>query len=243
MALRRADLKPPSQLSVFYHVSCMGNWQQVVEEQLRLMAHVGLRGATACVLGTIADATWLTAFARTFDVSIFVRYVNDDLSLYEGPTLCKLHKFAQENQDRAVLYFHTKGVSAQGCPIKRQWRRVMAKHVIADWRKNLELLAVADMCGVSWQELPDFPHFCGNFWMARCDWIASLQSPEEYRRRHGPDMRWAGHSWRDRMYVETWLGSEGWHHVESFCCRNGFLWEGPQIFTFPFEVEGFSYGS
>lgn len=241
LVARRANPIPPLPLKVFYHISCMGNWQEVVTEQLRLLAFVRLREAHSCILGSEDDAQWCCEKADEIGVDLNIGIVNADLKLYEAPTLNWLHEWACANHAASVLYFHTKGVSKPVDKHKTAWRRLMQKHVIADWRANLDKLAIADILGVSWQELRDFPHFQGNFWMARCDWIAHLQPLSEYRHRH-PPFRWGGHSWTKRMFVETWIGSERWHHVESLLCRNGCFWEGPQVFHYDINIPGFSYG-
>lgn len=238
LAARRANPIPPLPLKVFYHISCMNNWQAVVTEQLRLLAFAGLNEAYSCILGSEDDAEWCCDKSDELGIDMNVGRVSPDLSLYELHTLEWLHQWALANPAGSALYFHTKGVSDPTSRHKIAWRRLMQKHVIADWRANLEKIAVADILGVSWQELIDFPHFMGNFWMARADWISHLQAPSEYRHRHA-DFRWAGHSWQRRMFVETWLGSEQWHHVESLVCRNGCFWEGPQVFQYDSRIDGF----
>lgn len=242
MDRRRSSPEPIATLGAFWSVTCMNNWRKVVHEQLCLLAHVGIHEVTCSVLGSAADAAWLVAVAWRFGIAVTVGFRSEDLGLYEGPALGLVHAWAKDNYHAAVLYFHTKGVSAPNDSHKQRWRRLMQKEVVAEWRRNLDLLKVADMVGVSWQELPDFPHFCGNFWMARCDWVAHLQHPNEYRKRN-PHLMWGSHSWPNRMYVETWIGSEPWHHVESFCCRTSGIWchDDRQLYQFPIEVEGLSY--
>lgn len=241
LAARRANPTPPTPLRVFYHVACMGNWQAVVTEQLRLLVFVGLREACSCILGSEDDAHWICEKADVLGVDLNIGTVSPDLHQYEGPTLNWLHSWTCDYPQAAVLYFHTKGVSAPTDKNKIAWRRLMQKYVVADWRTNLEKLAVADILGVSWQELRDFPHFQGNFWMARCDWIAHLQRPSEYRHRFPPGTMWAQQSWNKRMFCETWIGSEPYHHVESLVCRNGCFWQGNQVFNYDHSIGGFSY--
>lgn len=240
LAARRANPITPLPLAVFYHIACMNNWREVVGEQLCLLGFAGLVEANCCVLGTEGEANWCEDKAAELGVKLKVAAVRNKLSLYEGPTLAALHSWALKNPLGSVLYFHTKGVSKPHDRHKIAWRRLMQRHVIADWRANLEKLAVADILGVSWQELRDFPHFCGNFWMARCDWLSHLDPPARYRRSRTPFV-WAGQSWTRRMYAETWLGSKNYHHVESLVCRNGCLWEGPQVFSYDASIPGFAY--
>jgi len=83
-------------------------------------------------------------------------------------------------------------------------------------------LEVVDMIGVGWMNYMHYPHFCGNFWMARCDWVKNLINPRQYRNNGGPNF-WM-HPW-ERMHAEMWLGSIGYHTIESLCGTDCRLWE------------------
>ncbi len=109
--------------------------------------------------------------------------------------------------------------------------------MIADWKTVFPRLAINDALGVDWMDDPHFPHFCGNFWMARADWLASLEDHSTYKRSR-PGFHWAGHPW-ERMNCELWLGSQPWHQIESLCCRNAPLWGGDFPFTIDTHIEGF----
>jgi len=242
MTARRAGA-PPEPVGVFYHISCMNDaadWQRIVHEQLSLLAHVDLNSVTACLLGTTEDAAWCETEARNLGIDLFVLSISPDFSQYEHPTLCAIHNWAKRYRDGAALYLHTKGVSKPHDAIKRQWRRIMHKHVVAQWRRNLSLLQIADIAGVSWFESPHLPHFSGNFWMARCDWLANLSHPADYRDSRKPDdLSFAGQPWR-RMHCEAWLGSAHWHQVESFVGRNLQLWTS-DAFHHSSDIPGFDW--
>jgi hypothetical protein len=227
--------------TVYCHIACMGNWQEVVTEQLRLLAHVGLSSVTACILGTDDDVEWVRTTASSLGVLLAVETASPDLTLYELPALQAVYRWAMaQPEPAAVLYLHTKGVSAPDDKNKIAWRRLMAKHVVADWRENMNRLSVADAVGIDWQDSPQFPHFAGNFWMARSDWLNTLSDPSEYRRRHPDDFQLAANPWK-RIFAEMWLGSLPFHHIESLCCRNETLWTGQAVFSHPSDVPGFQY--
>jgi hypothetical protein len=242
MAERRSNPKPLFPVAVFYHISCMPGWEPVVSEQLSLLSTVGLKKIKSCIIASETDYLKCLRMASYYGVQIDVLDRSTDMGLYEGPTLNSVFDWACNNIDGAVFYLHTKGVSNPADKHKRQWRRVMQKHVIVDWQQNLNYLQAADLLGCAWQESRDFPHFCGNFWAARCDWLAHLQRPDRYRLSR-PDFYWAGvHSWRNRMYVETWLGSKGWHHVEDRIGKGTPLWND-HVYTLETGVEGFDYNA
>lgn len=228
MRVRRLpDSKPPEPFKAFYHIACMGNWKEVVEEQCAQFAKVGIR-PTSFVLGTPADVEWLS----TFDIDI----AGSDTALlrYETPTLVLVEGWCRKNPTGAVMYVHSKGVSQPNCENKKAWRRLMMHYVVIQKDNNLELLKIADIVGVDWQHSKSHPHFSGNFWMARADWINSLDGVEGFRARGGPVI--AGNPWQ-RMHAELWLGSKQWHHVESLCCTNTELWRGPNVFKLLAECE------
>jgi hypothetical protein len=200
-------------------VACMGNWRDVFAEQRQLFASVGL-APTACVLGEPADVEYVRSLMP-------VAYASPDLQEFETPTLQRLWEWCSEHQEGAVLYVHTKGVSAPHDANKVAWRRLMARYVIEPWKTNLARLAEFDILGIDWQQSPTYPHFAGNFWMARADWIAHLPAPVNYRRHGGP---WIAEQPWERMHAEMWLGSRPYHHVKNFCCHDENLWCGDRVF-------------
>ena len=238
---RRRNPVTPDPLAVFYHLSLMPGWEIIVAEQLRLLAHVGLNRVKAFVIASQrADVERLAEIAARYGVEVELLGTHYDFRLYEGPTLRELYRWCVKNPTGAALYLHTKGVSNPACPVKRDWRRVMMKRVVADWRANLALLQEFDAAGCAWQQSPDFPHFSGNIWMARADWIASLDEPENYRFSRD-DFSWSGHSWRERMYVESWIGSKGWHHIVPHCGYDAKLWEHDSPHFRDLDVPGFDW--
>jgi hypothetical protein len=213
MAERRANPIVPLPLRVWYHCAVMGNYRDVVREHAAIFSALDLH-PTACVVGDKEGADWVSTIWP-------VAYHSENLRDYETPTLQKLWEDCRANPTGAVLYCHTKGVGSPQHVGKAAWRRLMDRHVIGDYEANLQRLTVADIVGVDWQHNKSHPHFSGNFWMARADWIARLDSPTDYRAGGGPWI--AGNPW-DRMHAEMWLGSKTWHHVESLVVSNWCIW-------------------
>jgi len=210
---RKANPVAPAPLRCWYHCCCIGTWRDVVREHAAIFSALDLH-PTACVLGDQEAADYVATIWP-------VAYHGTDRLEYETPTLQRLWEDCRANPTGTVLYAHSKGVSQPTHVGKAAWRRLMDRHVIGDWRANMQRLAVADIVGVDWQHSKDYPHFAGNFWMARADWVAQLDSPSDYRSRGGPDL--AGNSW-ERMHAEMWLGSKPWHHLVSLCVENWCIW-------------------
>ena len=240
-------ITPPA---VFYHVAAMNTWRSVAGEQLRLLAHVGLTAVTVGLLGDREDAATVTALADRFGVTATVGFQQPDLSLAELPTLSLLHTWARDHPggDATVLYLHTKGVSRPADRGRAAWRRLMQRHVVADWPANAARLAGtfpgagrADLVGVNWIDSPALPYFAGNVWMARADWVAALDPPHVYRLTRPADFVWGDEPWRVRMFAETWVASRPGPRVASLACRNERFRDGPAVYGFDPAVPGFRY--
>lgn len=218
--LRKATPKIPDPIRVFYHVACMGSWRSVFDDQMQLFAQCDL--VPDChVVGALEDFEYVRS--RIPDA----RYHGSDLALYETPTLQAAYEWACENPAGAVIYLHTKGVSQPKSVGKQAWRILMEEGVIRDWQACVRSLTFFDMVGVNWMPNPDYPHYCGNFWAARCDWLASLDSPTKHRTDGGPWI--AGNPW-DRMHAEMWLGSRPWHCMKTLIGQGECLWETDRVF-------------
>ena len=215
LRVRRADLKAPQSLKAFYHVACMGNWKEVFLDQCNLLAEVGLF-PEAHVLGTLEDFKWVKEHLPAY-------HWGGDVKQYETPTLQALQDWCNRHPESSVLYFHTKGVSQPRNLGKQAWRILMEEALIRNWKVNLACLATFDFVGVNWMNNPDYPHYCGNFWMARADWLISLPTPKRYRSMGGP---WVGGNPWERMHAELWLGCRPWHHRRSLICEDMDLWTG-----------------
>lgn len=224
-------------LEVFYHIACFNNWLGVFKEQMELLRFVNLKWINCCVIGSLLEAQMVQDLASDGH-DIFMRILSVNHEGWENPTLFEIWKHAQRSNE-AVLYFHSKGVSQPDDKHKPYWRQLMQKHVIAQWRRNLEYLNGVDAVGVNWTDNPMFPHFSGNFWMARCDWLRKLPDPREYITKH-KELTVGGWPW-ERMSGEMWLGSKPGIKIQSLECRNEVHWTGNDLFKHDVSIPGFNY--
>ncbi len=233
----------PQPPAIYYHVAAMNTWRSVVREQLKLLAHVGLTdNVTVGLLGDVEDGNTLTALAAAAGVSLKIAFRQPDLSLAELPTLALLHAACRRKPTpRPVMYLHTKGVSRPTDRGRVAWRRLMQRHVVADWRRNVALLADVDLVGVNWTQSIIRPHFSGNIWMGRAEWVAKLDPPHVYRLSQPADLIWGGEPWRNRMFAETWIGSVPGARVAALACQNQQFGEGTAVYEFDTTIPGFHY--
>jgi hypothetical protein len=179
----------------FMHVAQMGNWKEVLDEQIALVSGCGLAEKCdrvfVCLLGT-EDV----ALPRPFEVL----YHSPNLLFYEYETLSRIRSYCQNN-DGMAWYIHTKGVSKTSEEWirnemfykdvlkvdsldrlqrnEREWRLYMQHFVIKKHNACIEVLGKNDVAGASWREEP-CPHFSGNFWWARASYIRGLDDPYDF---------------------------------------------------------------
>lgn len=196
-------------IHAFYNIACMGHWREVVLEQFRVLSRAGFKETlNITFLGCMKDFEFVREMAFFLDINIELIHQECNLMQFEFPSIRAIQAVARSRKGQepeAVVHFHTKGVSRPGDPGIHWWRWIMNAYVLNRWKDAIEHLQDHDAAGVAWNSSPS-PHFCGNFWWARTDWLAKLDDIDEYRdhRYHGwVDRRGGGFA--RRFAVELWL--------------------------------------
>lgn len=198
---------------VVYHVAGMGDWKEVVDEQLQLLQSVGLTtDIRITYLGKEYD--WLESRLKFFEIEAEIVANDPNLNHCETLAMMEVDRIAkEENSDRPILYMHTKGVSNPGNVSKRAWRHLMEAWVIRRWRVNVTHLKQYDAIGVNWiQGGPQ--HFSGTFWIATSDWIRRLPIFKDYHIASG----------LHRYTCELWIGAAQWCKALSLGCKDEPFW-------------------
>jgi hypothetical protein len=212
---------------VVYHIAALGNWREVVTEQLILLKESGLTSVRATFVGVGFD--WLRMEAKKHGIELTV--VRSDINVvhYETFAMLEIERLAKTT-DRPILYMHTKGVSSPGHNGKRSWRRAMEEYVVRRWRDNLQFIADGgkyDAVGLNWHQHGQ-QHFSGNFWIARADWIRQLPPYAEYH----------GHMGLNRLSCEMWIGAKEWCRAKSLGCSNYWGWQDGATFDWLLQEIG-----
>lgn len=196
-------------LHVVYHVAGMGPWwKSIVREQLVDLARVGLQRIHATHVGE--GETWLLDEAARQGLDLVLCEHHADVRQWECPAIRLVERLAQ-NDDRPILYLHSKGVShdPKSEPVYHEWRRLMMRELVERWFEHLPLLDSHDAIGVNWWTKR--PHFSGNFWLATAAWIRRLPRFDTY--------------FRDRYSCERWIGAIPGCRARSLACTNKRLWD------------------
>lgn len=169
----------------FYHVYAEGGeYERIVKEQLLQLRVNGLLGATRALYYTAVGAK-----SRTFRIEDFLggnargpRYFQmaPERSGGEEITLERLQQYCRSFPTHRVYYLHTKG-AYHAHSTNENLRRLLTKTLGSARDACLEALRQgASVCGLRFSPAPHF-HYPGNFWWARCDYIAGLVSPLRLR--------------------------------------------------------------
>mgnify|MGYP003353357942 FL=1 len=144
--------------------------------------------------------------------------VNKDAAYHEWPTLMwMLQQSREATEPFYICYIHLKGLLRYGDPNVGDWREFMNWATIEKWKDNVEALDEgADAVGTNYNTAP-WPHFAGNFWWAKSDYIKTLDPiahPED-RLNHG-FTQFTAHPTNPhwRFDHEAWLHSKNPKHVE-----------------------------
>lgn len=191
-------------MSVFYHLACMGNWHAVFEEQLRQLHKNGFSQLNLTVLGTDNDLTEVNELCIKMKIIPNTLYHSSELINFEKPAMLEIEKYAQKNEG-FVFYLHSKGVSNPDNKVKTKWRRLMMKALVEDWENCIPQLTEYDAVGVNWREMPPISHFCGNFWYASTYYLRKLADFECYY--ENPRYHFWDSINDKRLGCEFWIGS------------------------------------
>jgi hypothetical protein len=160
---------------------------------------------------------------------MFVEVRNSVKEVDETLTLSYLYDFCAEHPKSKVLYFHDKG------SYNYRGENVFFRHFLDCYVLNPECIAALeegfDVCGLRISPVPN-PHYSGNYWWARCDYVNKLVHPgsavlnqtfAESLKVLNPKI----HS-QERYLPEAWIGSYPTfnaadcmsHEVDTtfFCC-------------------------
>lgn len=156
-------------IHIYFHVLPVNHYQRLIEHIIRLNPR--LFGAAARVVFSVnGDGPVDTGGVSNVSV---VRNPNT----YELPTLERLIDDARTQPPFYLLYLHTKGVTHTAWNDSLQdWLDYMLYFAVERADDCIAALARHDTCGVDLKSAP-YPHYSGNFWWARSDWINTLPHP------------------------------------------------------------------
>ena len=157
-----------------YFISCIGNYLNIVNEQLEILVNSDLYKETRNIL----------LFICSYDNNIKLNYIINKYDIDKKCIVVTNHenayeKFAINNYKSYIkddvyylYYFHTKGVTRQQ-PIFHNRRKILNFYTLKKYKLNLKLLQNYDAIGCSLTQSPKL-HFSGNFWWSKSEHLNTL---------------------------------------------------------------------
>jgi hypothetical protein len=171
----------------FHHICLKNNGYEIYEDQLELLESSGLYNASevifCSVLGDITNIIFPDKYKIVFHSKDFDNEETRMLEFMYNNSLKYIGKY---------YYIHTKGVNHHNGPSEfyvHDWRKYMEYFVVEGWKDCVKDLDNFDLAGVNYSE-QNKPHFSGNFWWARSDYVST----------HPPDF-----SAKNRYDNEMWI--------------------------------------
>ena len=177
-------------LAVFYHLyihpaeyQLFNQWPLWVDEQLGVIESSKLsQVADINICIVMPKYHHLEFIGRTYQ-DVVLEYINDrypfarvidirdhsEPNIHEGQTLSHLYKYCANN-DGAVLYMHSKGITRINVPTMHDWRRYLQHFMITCWQRCIQKIPEHDIVTVKSESL-------GNFWWANNNFIRKLSNP------------------------------------------------------------------
>ena len=174
---------------IYYHITLLNNWKQVISEQCTRIIFTGLYDKVNEICCYIIDPlktnsesciNLLQSFGNKFQVK------NTDVKGDEWFTLKNLCTNVKENDK--ILYIHSKGVTRYGTNTYSihetnyyipnlyenisDWRNLMEYYLIAQHDKCINKLDTHDTVGINLCTTPI--HYSGNFWWATGKYIQKI---------------------------------------------------------------------
>ena len=195
---------------IVYHIYCVGNYLEVVAQQLNRLKISGLYDwcdtlEITCI-NVDNDFTDVQALIKGLD-KVNLTMTTNNWYEYEG--IKKVWEYSQTYNGK-VLYFHTKGVSNTYNNLQERkeslrkkkgvgwWKEAMEYFVIDNYKECIQKLNEHDQCGLTMDGTCGW--WWGNFWWSNLSWIRINEKPEN----------------SSRWYFEAWLNNHRKPSIHEF---------------------------
>jgi hypothetical protein len=165
-----------------YFICCLGNYYNIVQEQISLLLSSGLYDISEQILCFIClEKQDILNYFKQFSK---IKIISTTKNLFEKFAINNYKKYI--NGEYYLYYIHSKSVSRnEKCYI--DWRILCDHFTINKWRLSIELLTYYDCVGINLKNFPKI-HFSGNYWWSKSEHLNKLQdindnyylSPEMY---------------------------------------------------------------
>jgi len=161
-----------------YFICCIGNYLDVVEEQINCVVNSGLYNASKEILCFVCLYKENNGLVNLFSEYPKFRLITSKLNLYEKFAINNYKEQIKEDSHYYyyyyVYYFHTKGVTHSNDSIFSKRRRILNFYILQNYKLILKLLKFYNTVGVNLFKYPKM-HYSGNFWWATSSYLEQLK--------------------------------------------------------------------
>ena len=157
-------------IAIFYHLYQTELSGLIYQQQMHRLYTSGLMDECEFIhIGVVGDNEMFTVPPKA------KVHKNERLTKDEGETVEAMYRFCCDpnNSHYNVLFFHSKGASRQFVPQLHAWRLFLEYYVLDKWQDCVRMLDQYHTAGVKLRMKP-YPHYSGNFWWGRADYLATL---------------------------------------------------------------------
>ena len=190
------DIPITCPIHIFIHICCIENWKTIFDDQIDSIKRSHLYDKVEKIhLGILGSLSENDILSISSDEKFNILYINENIYLYEIPTINSIKKICSsynDNKEIYVLYIHTKGVRRAGNDsVTTSWRKMMEYFTIINHEVCLKNLVKYDTLGcnlVNMSFLDNIEthvnkdhcyHYSGNFWWSKKSYIDKLPFLEE----------------------------------------------------------------
>lgn len=198
-------------IKIFYHISCIGSWEDIVKDQVNKIVYSGLYDDVDSINCYILGCGNFKALEKCKNLlkSFGNKFIIQKHELFEkcGEEFTISDIKNHINDETKFLYLHTKGVSRYNNETYRleniyfiidrlyqnimDWKNVMEFMLIKNYKECLYELNTHDVVGINWCTSPK--HFSGNFWWSTGKYFLTLpniiENNESYIGINNPNIK------------------------------------------------------
>ena len=172
-------IKNMTPIYVFIHLCTYGdNWKTIISGQITQILNSGLYDKCEKIFyGCSCDnceeelKIFLKNYKKLIKLPSQPNYVHENMTVN-----CLLEFSKQQNENVHILYLHSKGVTGRSVQ-HNYWRDYMMNYNVNEWEICVNLLNNNyNTVGVNYTTQP---HYGGNFWWGRSDYIKKLDYIDE----------------------------------------------------------------
>ena len=166
-----------------YFICCIGNYYDIVNNQISKLINSGLYEQTDMILCFICKINnKILNILNKYDK---IKIISTTENLYEKFAINNYKRYLNTEEKYYLYYFHTKSVSKSDNSFN-DWRILCDYFTLIKWEISIKLLEYYDCVGINMLNFPKV-HFSGNYWWSKSEHLNKLNnidnrylSPEMY---------------------------------------------------------------